>query len=48
MTNVRALGGRHCMAALRHATVEVEIGEACPDEISIETRKRTWNGKAGR
>jgi cobalt-zinc-cadmium efflux system protein len=33
---------------IHHATVEVETSEACPDEISLETRKRTWNGKAGR
>lgn len=47
--SIRAIKARLSEAhGIHHATVEVETGEACPDEISIETRKRTWNGKAGR
>jgi cobalt-zinc-cadmium efflux system protein len=33
---------------IHHATVEVETGEACPDEVMIRTRKRSSNGKTGR
>jgi cobalt-zinc-cadmium efflux system protein len=31
---------------IHHATVEVETGEACPDEMSVKTLTRRMNGKA--
>jgi hypothetical protein len=31
---------------IHHATVEIETGEACPDEISVKNRTRRMNGKA--
>jgi len=31
---------------IHHATVEIETGEACPDEVSVQSRTRRLNGKA--
>jgi cobalt-zinc-cadmium efflux system protein len=47
--SIRSIKARLSAAhGIHHATVEVETSDACPDEITIETRKRMRNGTAGR
>jgi cobalt-zinc-cadmium efflux system protein len=47
--SIRVIKARLGVAhGIHHATVEVETSDACTDEVTIETRKRMRNGKAGR